>query len=512
MSVKHLLYFTATEHRVYRWTRRALVLDATFGANDSGVAAFRDYLRGKKRSLFYVVADLAGEDFHEDQIPYLRGGDRQAVIERRLAQRYRDTRLSAALSLGYVTGERRNERLLLASFTNTQQFTPWLDALTESGTKLAGVYSAPLVAPALAARLGARGERAFVITANRAGLRQCFVENGRLRFARLERTADMAPGDLAAFVRSETMRLAQYLTTLRALPRDGPPVEVLVVAPRGQSAAFEQVLASDARYAFRTFDLDGAARAAKAGRAPPDALAERLYLDLTIRQTPKEQFARREDRRGYVMWQLQRGIALAGAAAFAACSLYAGAKWLDVMSARQKAAIEQREAAKAAERYRQITAAFPVTQTTTDNLKATVVEFRKIAARTAWPEPSFVHLSKVLDAFPQIELESLTWRIGRPGEGGVESTESASSVVAGPVAVLLEVSGKVNTTQRSDYRAITAEVQRFAQALSADSPYKLERTRLPFDITSQGTLTGDIGAMDRGESPRFTVVLARPLK
>jgi hypothetical protein len=182
------------------------------------------------------------------------------------------------------------------------------------------------------------------------------------------------------------------------------------------------------------------------------------------------------------------------------------------MSARQKAAIEQREAAKAAERYRQITAAFPVTQTTTDNLKATVVEFRKIAARTAWPEPSFVHLSKVLDAFPQIELESLTWRIGRPGEGGVESTESASSVVTGPVAVLLEVSGKVNTTQRSDYRAITAEVQRFAQALSADSPYKLERTRLPFDITSQGTLTGDIGAMDRGESPRFTVVLARPLK
>ena len=209
MSVKHLLYFTSSEHCVYRWTRRALVLDATFGADESGIAAFRDYLRGKKRALFYVVADLAGEDFHEDQIPYLRGGDRQAVIERRLAQRYRDTRLSAALSLGYVTGERRNERLLLASFTNTQQFTPWLDALTESGTKLAGVYSAPLVAPALAARLGARGERAFVITANRAGLRQCFVENGRLRFARLERTGDMAPGDLAAFVRSETMRLAQ---------------------------------------------------------------------------------------------------------------------------------------------------------------------------------------------------------------------------------------------------------------------------------------------------------------
>ena len=31
------------------------------------------------RRLVYVLADLAGEDFHEDQIPYLRGNDRQAV-------------------------------------------------------------------------------------------------------------------------------------------------------------------------------------------------------------------------------------------------------------------------------------------------------------------------------------------------------------------------------------------------------------------------------------------------
>ena len=342
MSAKHVLYFTANDHYVYRWSRRALDLEAKFPADDSGLAAFHDYLRGKKRALFYLVADLAGEDFHEDQIPYLRGGDRKAVIDRRLAQRYRDTRL--------VAGERRNERLLLASFTNSQQFTPWLDALAESGTKLAGVYSVPLTAPALAARLGAREGRCFVISADRAGLRQCFVEDGKLRFARLERTADMAPETLAAFVRSETMRLGQYLTTLRGLPREGPPVQVMVVAPAGQKAAFERVLVSDARFVFHVFDLNEAARAAGVVRAPAEALGERLYLHLTVKQTPREQFARREDRRGYVLWQLQRGIALAGAAGLAACVLYAGAKWLDVMSTRGQAAAEQREASLASER------------------------------------------------------------------------------------------------------------------------------------------------------------------
>ena len=116
-------------------------------------------------------------------------------MQRRLAQRYRDTRLAAALSLGPVRHAAAAQRAAAArSFTNTQQFTPWLDALEESGARLAGVYSVPLLAPALAARLGASSARArCVVTANRAGLRQCFVEDGKLRFARLERTVEMVP-------------------------------------------------------------------------------------------------------------------------------------------------------------------------------------------------------------------------------------------------------------------------------------------------------------------------------
>jgi hypothetical protein len=35
------------------------------------------------------------------------------------------------------------------------------------------------------------------------------------------------------------------------------------------------------------------------------------------------------------------------------------------------------------------------------------------------------------------------------------------------------------------------------------------RTQLPFDVTSEGTLTGDIGGRDSAEAPRFTIVLSR---
>jgi hypothetical protein len=513
MAERHLLYFTAEDHYLYTSSGKKLAFEAKFPGDDLGVSAFREHLRGAKGALFAVVADLAGEDFHEEQIPALRGGDRDAVLQRRLAQRYRDTRLAAALSLGHVaTPQRRNERLLLASFTNTQQFTPWLDALEEAGVKLTGVYSTPLLAPALAASLGAKSGRALVVTANRAGLRQCFVDDGRLRFARLERTVDMVPQALALFARSETLRLVQYLSTLRALPREGAALTVLVVAPPGERATFEHALTSDARVVFRTIDHADALKAAGLRAAPDGTGAEALYVHMAARKAPREQFASSSERRRYFIWQLQRGIVAAGAAAFVACLFLGGARWLEAWDVRDQAAQQTRNAQQASDRYQKITATFPVTQTTTENVKVGVTEFRRIAERSPAPEAAFVHVSRVLAQFPQMELDSLNWSTSRvsAAKPAASAAPAEKPPAIGDMALQVEVSGRVNATQRNDYRGITAQVQSFAAAL-ASGGFELARTQLPFDVTSEGTLTGDIGGADTNEAPKFTVVLRRQL-
>src|SRR4051812_9553035 len=520
MAEHRILYFSAENHYLYRSRGQAIELEATFSSDDVGLSAFHEYLRGRRGALFSVLADVAGEDFHEEQIPYLRGGDREAVLQRRLAQRYRDTRLAAALSLGHTTaGERRNERLLLASFTNTQQITPWLDALDHAGARLAGVYSAPLLAPALGTRLGAREGRSFVVTTNRAGLRQSFVEDGKLRFSRLERIAEMAPHGLAMFVRSETQRLAQYLATLRVLPREGAPVQVLVVAPPGQRAIFQQALVSDARLVFHTVDAAEAAKAVGLVHAPAETLAEALYLHLLAKKPPGDQFASRADTRRHFIWQMQRWVVAAGALGLAVCGLFAGARALDTSSLRAQALAQSQLSQSASEQYQRITAGFPVTQTSSENLKLAVVEFRRIAERSAAPEEAFAHVSLVLQRFPQMELDGLTWSVGRPPERREARNPSAAAPRAAPAkpeaqaaeAVLLEVAGRVNATQRDDYRGITAQVQQFASALGGSSGYAVVATKLPFDITSEGTLTGDIGG-ETGDAPRFTIVLSRGLQ
>jgi len=186
---------------------------------------------------------------------------------------------------------------------------------------------------------------------------------------------------------------------------------------------------------------------------------------------------------------------------------------------------QRRDAAVATQQYERITASFPVTQTTTDNLKATVVEFTRIATQSASPEPALLYLSQVVEKFPQIEIESVQWRVGRPEErpeGAPNSSKPAAApapapgdartVPSGETLQLLEVTGRVNAIKRSEYRAITGQVQRFAEALRTDPAWRIVRTQLPFDVTSEGTLSGDIGSAEGSDAPKFTITVGRALK
>jgi hypothetical protein len=261
-------------------------------------------------------------------------------------------------------------------------------------------------------------------------------------------------------------------------------------------------------------------------KAPEHAQAEGLFLYLLGKRPPKEQFAQSDDRRGFFVWRLQRSIGAAGAALLAACALYAGVKWLDVMAVRGLVDAQRLEAKVASDEYTRITSSFPVTQTTTENLRATVVEFTKIAEKSASPEAALAHLSQVLESFPQIELDSLVWRIPKsPGSASGQRAQPAPPPSATPAegeaarqtapdrsfaGEELEISGRLNVSQRSDYREITSQVQRFADSLGGKPPYKVQHVKLPFDVSSEGTLSGDMGnRSNTAEAPTFTIVLAR---
>jgi hypothetical protein len=171
-----VVYCTAAERRVLRCSGGRLRPEALFAADESGLAAFRHYLQHCAGAIITLVADVAGEEFHEELIPQLRGRDRDAIVRRRLAQRYPDARLATALSLGRAGAELRKERVLLASFANAHQFAPWLDG----GAARAGAGRAPRRRAFAPARAATRAAQCILASCARR-LRTCFLEQGRLR-------------------------------------------------------------------------------------------------------------------------------------------------------------------------------------------------------------------------------------------------------------------------------------------------------------------------------------------
>ena len=478
-----LLCISASSFSLYRSEWNGLQLMRQLAPMDT--AGLRESLSGRRGALVRVVADLAGEDFHEDQIPFLRGAERKAVIERRIAQRYPGTTLAAALSLGQTGDERRSERLLLASFNDAQPLLACLGVLEQAGARVASVHSTALLAPVLAARLGARREAILLMSTNQAGLRQSFIENGRLRLSRLAAIRDEVV--TATLLRTETERMLKYLGTLRAQPGSAA-TRVLVVVPQAERPGLSRTLGAGGGLAFTALGLDEAARRIGLRRLPPGAASEVLYLHLAAQRAPGEQFLRGENRRGFIVWRLQRSMVGAGLAGFLACSAYGATAWIEQSRVRERAETVRREVAAVREQLARSSARVPALPVPLEALKASALELQRLAARNASPEAALAHVSRAMDQTPHIELDALAW-----------SSEPE---------LALEISGRVNGIGRADHRAITNEVQRFSSLLVRDAKWRVVAAQLPFDLSPDGVLAATAGAQTT-DAARFSLRVAR---
>jgi hypothetical protein len=519
MATKRLLYITAPRATAYVWSSGKLSAEASFPAGEENVAAFADYLSTTPRSLFYVLADVVEEDFHQENIPLVRGGDRRALLERKLAQRYRDTTLSVALSLGVERGQRRDERIVFSSFTNTQQLHPWLMALRDAEVPIVGVYSAALVSPQLAAQLGYRKGPCLIVTLSQAGLRHSYIDGGQIRFSRLgpltsdEMASPVRIGD--AFDR-ETMRVYQYLTATRLLLREGGAIETLLIAPPGQAGAVREATRNVAQLRVRVLDLDEVRRKVGLKLTEAGVGAEVLYLHLLAAHPPAQQYAKENLRGSYRLHQWRLGLVAGGAAVLAGCVLFAGSQAWEIMRLREAANRDHQQAALAQASYGRVTAQFPEMPTSTDNLRAAMQQYRLIAAQTRSPRELLIEVSQVLDDSPRIDLEQLRWEFdakvsGSIKEGAPDSPRPAPTGRGGtlPRYEVLEVAARVRETGASDYRGIQLLVNQFVDRLRRRPGVEVLAVKMPFEVSSRTQLTGDIGIERTGDVPRFTVTVGK---
>jgi hypothetical protein len=349
-------------------------------------------------------------------------------------------------------------------------------------------------------------------------LRQSYFENGRIRFSRLGRVDFSDPRAIAQDCAAESVRIHQYLVNTRILPRDAPPLDVLVLAPSEHKALYDAACVDSARLQFHVHDLDRVGRSLGLKSAPTETLAEGLFLHVLADSSPREQYADDGLRRFYNLWRARVGLVTAGLATFGFCLVVSAARLLDAYQVNEQAATDRRQETRMSEQYARLQTTFPRTPTSTENLKAIVANYRTLLRQSASPGNLLVEISEAVTALPQIEIERIDWEIGTGAKtpAGREAPKAAPAPSAPPGAAgaefqvqTAEISGKLILPQASDYRAVTALVNQFAEALRRRPGTEVTRAQLPFDINAERTISGDIGAARSEEVPRFSVAVSK---
>ena len=151
--IKRIFFITTGRLRIYHFDGQ-LSEPLEFSADEQGLTDFSQYLQQYPAETVAVLVDVVEEDFREDTIPHVFGGDRQSVLSTKLNRIFRDTTYSHTLFQGRETeGGRRDDRVLFTALIRPDLLAPWMGQLSKHKVPVAGIYSLPLLSGQLCKHL-----------------------------------------------------------------------------------------------------------------------------------------------------------------------------------------------------------------------------------------------------------------------------------------------------------------------------------------------------------------------
>lgn len=483
LSDKQLFVLTSEQLCAWDWRDGRLSASQRFAFDSAGLAAFAGYLASRPDVPAYLLADLIEEDFQRQALPHVRGKAGRQLLERKLNQLQRDTPYRRASIEGRAAGGRRDDLVLFSALTNPAMLQPWLDTLERWAIPLAGLYSSSLLAQPLAATLGLHQPHLLLVVEQAGGLRQSYIEQGKLRFSRL--TPALERDGRAVSIAAETEKTRQFLTSTRMLER-GDVLQTAIIAPQHAIAALQALCEDSVEVAYQFITLDHAA--ARLQIDPVPTLADPLLLTLLARRPPASHYPLGTRRRFYQLWRSRVGLYGAAAASAIVALLWLGFNlWNGVALALDTTRL-QAAARNDDSRYQAIMATLPPSVAPARDMKSAVLLERFIRSQAPAPEALVGMLSQALERAPQVRLTGLAWQAGSGGNSGVKDGPVALSLAAGQS---LRVEGEVMVSQ-DDYRAALGSIGALVQDLAAMPKVSVEVLETPLDLRPGVKLSGKV--------------------
>ena len=521
MVRKQLFYLTNDELTVYAWQSGLLTRVGRYENAAAGWQGFTDYLELAPPLPSYLLVDVIEEDFQRDTVPHVTGRARAALVERRLAQLYRDTPFRHAEAQGRDKEGRKDARYLFNALTNADLPKPWLAALLKMAVPLAGMYSLASLSQLLFERLKLPAGPVLLVSHQSSGLRQSYFHEGYLRFSRLTPLFDHAPERLVEAFSAETAKTRQFLASTRLLAR-GEQVQVVLLANSANVDAMQVAAIDNADAVYRLLSLDDTLQTLNLGQFDVDGSCETLYLALLARLRLPSHFPLRDLRHFHQLLRTRATLYGMSAAVALASVAWAASDIFTVFDLRSQALAFEQEAQNAQRRFEQVVGKMPATTVPPHSMKAVVDLEQMIGANVPLPPEQMAELGQALDGLPQLKIVSMKWQALDPASVLAPSDPNApppAPPLPGelpPEAVLLGVPGRTAqvmliegeiTPFNKDYRAAIGSVEQLAAILKRNPKLHAEVTRQPIDVRTSVTLESSAGIEDADAKAGFAMKL-----
>ncbi|MBS1188525.1 MAG: hypothetical protein H6R10_317 [Rhodocyclaceae bacterium] len=448
----------------------------------------------------HLLADVVEMEFRFEKTTFLRGRDRQALHERKLAQAFRATPYRHAFALGQEPGRRGEEKLLLSAITNPELVAPWVAPLRQRHLSLSGIASVPFLQSLLAAPLAADNPHLLLLTAQgRGGIRITYFFRKEMRFSRLA----VHPGEIDALGHvafEEAVRTHQYLLGLRLIERNSP-VDVACLLPEYLMDSWKAAQPSAGVLQFRHIGLHDVVRLAGLKSDQACDSIDDLFLALLVKSGFPNHFAPPAERHNFQLSRLRHSLLAASGLVALAATAASAALLYGALDQQQDAS--QTEAATAALKSEadKVRQSFPKTSVPTEEIREALTLTRSLAQESAPSRRLLADISRGFDAVPQAELHRLTWtRTDKPELVSGDSQDAPSKAAVPspaenggqPLAMrwVALISGDI--VGASDYPSANAAVIALRDAIRRDK-IRVEILQYPLNVHPDKELKEDFG-------------------
>lgn len=423
----------------------------------------------------YLLVDLIEEDFRQETVPHLIGGNRTALLQRKLEQFYRDNPFHQTTLLQRQKTGRRDDEVLFSALTNPSLITPWLNIMLAQKIRLAGIYSVPQISAPLI-RNHPSDYLLLISWEKFSGLRQTYFSKHRLQISRL--TPVYTERSFNDAVVKELTRTYQYLKSLSLLP-SGQTLDVRILCHRSDLKLLQAGLpdSPDMRYDYA--DIEEIGKQLNIDYLFTDSDASQIFLQHLAARPPKTHYANASHTHYHALWQLKHTINLTSGALLAGTLLWGAFDFWQSSGDASEAEALKIQAQHTMGEVQKIMLTFPSTYAPAVDMKSAVSVMRKLDQYSPAPLDVLKPVSAALDRHPQIKLDDLAWQMN--------ATEPvAPNTLAEVPAQVITLKGHL-TGFANDYRAMLNYLERFQEDLTAQG-FQVTTLAKPLDVSPSGSI------------------------